>query len=115
MPSKCVKFESLPKPIRNETRISGALQGMNSTFPVNTEYMVSNNVIVSINQLASGNMPNNPNVNQNAGIVIGISSTPSSTPYCLSRMPLPRMIRFVIPMMMNENLLKSSNVISAGL
>ena len=88
---------------------------MISTLPVNHEYIASKIVIVSNNQLASGRTPNIPNVNQKAGIIIGASNSPSLSLYCLSSTPLARMIRLVVAIIINDSLLSSRIVISAGL
>ena len=90
--------------------------GIISILPVNQAYIPRRIVIASNNQLASGITPNIPSANQNAGTVIGVSSNPLTVDgCCLSSTPLARIAKLVPAISMNENLLRSKIVISAGL
>ena len=89
--------------------------GIISILPVNQAYIPRRIVIASNNQLASGITPNIPSANQNAGTVIGVSSTSTVDGFCLSSTPLARIAKLVPAISMNENLLRSKIVISAGL
>ena len=88
--------------------------GIISILPVNQAYIPRRIVIASNNQLASGITPNIPSANQNAGTVIGVSSTSTVDGFCLSSTPFARIAKLVPAISMNENLLRSKIVISAG-